>query len=161
MSELLYEYEGALYPSYLKTGNAMQFIEPVAKFFCRGRGLDIGGGKWPLAGTDSIDYLTGGNACRLPIGDWDYLFSSHCLEHLADPIEALEHWLARLRSGGVLVLYLPHPEMKYWQPQHCRKHLHTWSPAQMAKILYDLGFVSIIHSERDMAWSFCCVGFKP
>jgi hypothetical protein len=30
----------------------------------------------------------------------------------------------------------------------------------MAQIVSDLGFVDVIHSERDLAWSFAVVGFK-
>lgn len=139
----------------------MQFIEPAAKQFCLGRGLDIGAGRWPLPGARPIDLERGGNADALPEGEWDYVFSSHCLEHLTNPVAALEHWKTRLRPGGVLFLYLPHSDMVYWQPQHCRKHLHTWAPSQMADILRDLGFLDVIHSGRDMAWSFSVVGFMP
>jgi hypothetical protein len=31
----------------------------------------------------------------------------------------------------------------------------------MARILTDLGFESVIHGERDLAWGFACVGFAP
>jgi hypothetical protein len=31
----------------------------------------------------------------------------------------------------------------------------------MAEILRDLGFVNVLHGERDLVWSFACVGFKP
>lgn len=159
MTHPLYTYDGALFPEYLKTGNACQFIAPVAAHFCKGRGLDIGCGKWPLPGAVPIELKDGGDAMNLPEGVYDYAFSSHCLEHLTNPIAALEHWKSRLTEGGVLFLYLPHPDMSYWRPQRCRKHLHSWYPKDMAQILRDLGFKSVIHSERDMAWSFCVVGF--
>src|SRR5690606_29260652 len=93
-------------------------------------------------------------------GLWDYVFSSHCLEHLVNPIAALEHWKSKLKPGGVLFLYLPHPDMRYWLPQNCRKHLHTWKPEEMAQILRDLGFANVIHSERDIAWGFTVIGFR-
>jgi len=96
----------------------------------------------------------------LPEGIFDYAFSSHLLEHLADPVAAIEHWKTRLRAGGVLFLYLPHPEMTYWRPQNCRKHLHIFHPADIAEMLRDLGFVDVLHGERDLAWSFPVVGFK-
>lgn len=166
MNDSIYEYEGDLYPEYLKHGNAMQFIAPVALQFCKGRGLDVGAGKWPLPGAEAIDAIwemgkQEGDAYCLPGTDWDFIFSSHCLEHLEDPVTALEHWKTRLRPGGVLFLYLPHWKMRYWQPQKNRKHLHTWTPPQIAELLRDLGFVDVIHSGRDMAWSFAVVGFKP
>jgi SAM-dependent methyltransferase len=156
----IFEYRGALYPSYLKHGNAQRFIEPIAKQFCRGIGLDIGAGDWPLKGARPIDLKNGGDAMALPEGKWDYIFSSHCLEHLPNPVAAIEHWTTRLRAGGVLFLYLPHHSQKYWRPQNCRKHLHLFHPEDVADMLRDLGFVNVLHSERDLAWSFAVVGWN-
>lgn len=157
----LFRYKGKIYPEYIRHGNAMQFIAPIASQFCKGRGLDVGAGKWPLPGAEPVDGSTGTDAMALPEGQYDFVFSSHCLEHIVNPVYALEHWKSRIRPGGVLCLYLPHPEMRYWQPQFCKKHLHTWLPMQMAEILDDLGFVDVIHSQRDLAWSFAVVGWMP
>lgn len=158
---MIYDYKGKLYPAYLKDGNAAQFITPAAAHFCKGKGLDVGGGKWPLPGAVAIDLQNGGDAMNLPEKKFAYIFSSHCLEHLADPVAAIEHWKSRIEPGGVLFLYLPHPDMEYWNPTHNRKHLHQWTPAVMEKMLRDLGFVNVIHSERDFYWSFAVVGFVP
>jgi SAM-dependent methyltransferase len=159
----LFEYRGDLYPDYIRRGNAMQFILPTAQQFCKGRGVDVGCGAWPLPGATPVDVKLGGEAMSLSPEhrNLDFVFSSHCLEHLADPVAAIEHWKSRIRPGGALFLYLPHPDMVYWRPQHCRKHRHSWMPAQMAEILTDLGFVDVIHGERDLAWSFAVVGFNP
>lgn len=87
--------------------------------------------------------------------------SSHFLEHTVDPVRCLEYWLTRLKRGGVVFLHLPSTEMTYWHSTKNKKHLHEWEPAQMARMLRDLGYVNVIHSERDMAWSFSAVGWKP
>lgn len=158
---MTFEYRGTLYPEYLKHGNAKRFIEPIATEFCRGFGFDVGCGKWPLRGAWGIDQAQGDDAMALPEGPRDYVFSSHCLEHLLNPVAAIEHWKTRIRPGGVLFLYLPHPDQRYWQPANCRKHLHTFHPADVALMLQDLGFVNVMHSERDLAWSFACVGWTP
>lgn len=158
----LFHYKGKLYPEYIREGNAQEFIHPAAKRICNGRGLDIGGGAWPLPGSILVENDGCYSANNLPPGGpWDYIFSSHCLEHLTDPIRSLEYWRENIRPGGVLFLYLPHPDMEYWLPQNNRKHLHTWSPEEMAKILSDIGFYNVIHSQRDSYWSFSCVGFVP
>lgn len=157
---MIFEYRGQLFPEYLKQGNAAQFITPAALHFCQGIGLDVGAGFWPLPGAIPVELREGGDAMNLPEGSFDYIFSSHCLEHLVDPVSALEHWKSKLKVGGVLVLYLPHPDMTYWRPQTCRKHLHLFYPKDMAQMLTDLGFVNVIHSERDFAWSFAVVGYK-
>jgi SAM-dependent methyltransferase len=158
---VIFTYMGNLYPEYLKQGNACQHIAATALQFCRGNGLDVGAGRWPLPGAIPVELREGGDAMELPHGQFDYVFSSHCLEHLANPVAAIEHWATRLRKGGVLFLYLPHPDMEYWRPQHCRKHLHAWRPVDMARMVADLGFRDVVHSERDLAWSFSVVGFKP
>jgi hypothetical protein len=138
---MIFEYEGALYPDFIKHGNAQQYIAPIAKKFCVGVGLDVCSGQWPLPGARPIDL-------------------SHGLEHLPDPVGALEHWKTRIRPGGVLFLYLPSHEMRYWQTTKNRKHLHEWQPQQMARIVRDLGFVDVLYSERDLAWSFAVCGWN-
>jgi len=157
----LFRYRGELYPDYLKRGNAMRFIAPTALQFCKGRGFDVGCGRWPLPGAMPVDLANDVDAYHLPDGDdVDFIFSSHCLEHLDNPVRAIEGWRKRLRGGGVLFLYLPHPDMAYWRPQNCRKHLHLFYPKDVAEMLRDLGFVDVIHGERDLAWSFAVVGFE-
>lgn len=160
MNDLTFNYRGELYPTYLRDGNAARGITALAKHFCTGHGLDVGAGDWVFEGATPIDIKNGTDAMSLPSVQCDYVFSSHCLEHLDDPIAALEHWRSRLVDGGVLFLYLPHPDMEYWRPQHCRKHRHMWYPRDMAQIVRDLGFNDVIHSERDLMWSFSVVGFK-
>lgn len=157
---MIFDYKGRLYPEYLRNGNACRFIVPIAQQFCVGEGVDVGPGRWPFPGATPVDIGPEHSAMSLPDGPFDYVFSSHCLEHLQNPVAALEHWRSRLKPGGVLFLYLPHPDMEYWLPQNCRKHLHTWSPGQMRRILIDLGFWDVLASERDLAWSFSVVGFN-
>lgn len=157
---MIYEYRGELYPEYLRTGNAAQHVIATALHFCKGHGVDVGAGPWPLPGAIPIELKDGGDAMNLPEGPFDFAFSSHCLEHLADPVAALEHWRDRLKPGGVLFLHLPHPSMTYWRPQHCKKHRHLFYPEDTAQMVRDLGFRNVIHSERDLCWSFQVVGFK-
>lgn len=168
MSEKLFTYAGTRYPDYLKRGNAMQFVEPFARRFCVGKGVDVGCGEWPLAGAIPVELKHGLDAYKLPreCTELDYVFSSHCLEHLTDPFTALEHWRDRLKrpeqvvEPGVIFLYLPHPDMRYWRPEHCRKHRHLFHPEDVVAMLRALGFKDILCSERDLAWSFAVVGHR-
>lgn len=157
---MIFEYEGSLYPDYIRRGNACRFIAPTALQFCKGKGLDVGAGKWPLPGAITVDLNNGGDAMDLPAGIFDYIFSSHCLEHLTNPVAAIEHWKSHIVPGGVLFLYLPHPSMLYWRTTRNRKHLHEWLPNQIEFIMRELGFVDVICGERDLAWSFAVVGFN-
>ena len=43
----------------------------------------------------------------LPSNAYDFVLSSHMLEHTANPILALSEWKRLLRTGGMLVLLLP------------------------------------------------------
>lgn len=40
---------------------------------------------------------------------YDFLLSSHCLEHVANPLAALREWRRVVRPGGHLMLLLPDP----------------------------------------------------
>lgn len=43
------------------------------------------------------------------VGDsaYDFVFASHCLEHIANPIKALKEWLRIIKTGGYVILILP------------------------------------------------------
>jgi SAM-dependent methyltransferase len=44
----------------------------------------------------------------IPSGRYDFVLSSHMLEHTANPLRALAEWGRLLRTGGGLVLVVPH-----------------------------------------------------
>ena len=160
-SDLFYEYQGSTFPSYLKMGNANAYVEPFAKQFCSGNGLDIGGfSDWVFPGARAINIVNDDewDANNLPGSNYDYIFSSHTLEHLPDYMGALELWRDSIREDGILFLYLPHPDMGYWLPQNNRKHLHIFYPDDIARTLEDIGLKNVIASERDLGWSFAVVG---
>jgi len=46
----------------------------------------------------------------LASGKYDFVISSHVLEHTANPILALSQWLRLLKDQGTLVLILPHKD---------------------------------------------------
>lgn len=163
MSSILMTYKNKLYPKYLCEGHAASYIFPFAKQFCKGKGLDIGGlidCHFPEAQIINIIENNGYDAYNLPSGKYDYIFSSHTLEHLFDYVKALEYWKFMLTEKGCLFLYLPHPEMEYWLPQNNKKHLHIFYPEMMEKTLKDIGFETVFVSGRDLYWSFCAIGIN-
>jgi SAM-dependent methyltransferase len=46
----------------------------------------------------------------IPNSTYDCVLASHCLEHVANPLRALEEWKRVLKDDGVLLLVLPHKE---------------------------------------------------
>jgi trans-aconitate methyltransferase len=57
------------------------------------------------------------------------VFSSHCLEHITDWNAELDRWVQRLAPGGILFLYLPHPDCEIWHPGSAFVgDGHKWKP---------------------------------
>ncbi len=44
---------------------------------------------------------------------YDFLLSSNCLEHVANPIKALNEWKRVIKAGGVMILVLPNKESNF------------------------------------------------
>lgn len=44
----------------------------------------------------------------IPAGEYDFLLSSHNLEHFANPIKALKEWQRVVKPGGYLIIVLPY-----------------------------------------------------
>lgn len=127
------EFNGREYPAFQGSGFAARFIFPVANEICKGVGYDIGCNRkeWALPGTIPIDPAIAGceyDAMKLPPMAVDYCFSSHMLEHVSDWVGVLDYWHTVIRPGGVIFLYLPHPDQEYWLPFNNRKHIHSLSP---------------------------------
>jgi len=79
------------------------------------------------------------DAYNLPPTVVDYIFSSHCLEHLNDWVGALDYWATKIKKAGILFLYLPHPAQRYWRPWNNRKHIHSLNPYIIRSYLKDRG----------------------
>ena len=156
-------HENKEYPVFQAQGNASQFAIPFAKHFCSGIGLDIGysNPEWIYPGAIGID-LGEYNAMNLPKQQfgYDYIYSSHCLEHLDSWIDALEYWTENIRSGGVLFLYLPDFSQTYWRPWNNKKHKHILDPNHIKEFMIKLGYDKILISGVDLNNSFTIVGIK-
>ena len=153
------------YPIYETEGNAAQFIAPFALKWCVGTGYDIGCSKleWALPGAIPVDVSINDDyhANNLPYKDVDYIFSSHCLEHIDDWVTTLIYWNTVLRQGGVMFLYLPHFSQKYWRPWNNRKHIHALDADIISSMIKDcLGYEKVFTTGIDLNHSFAVVGIK-
>lgn len=82
--------------------------------YCTGRGLDIGFGGDPLVpGIQGWDFEHGDAQYLQGLADsqFDFVYSSHTLEHLDDPAVALKNWWRVLKPGGYLIVYIPHRDL--------------------------------------------------
>ncbi len=128
-----WQYEGKTYPDLITVGGASLMITREAKRHCVGNGYDIGAGLWPLPGATPVDIWRGPGAGRsiddVARGSADYVFSSHCLEHVDDWPRELTRWVSLVRPGGIVFLYLPHPECGLWRPgSPMVGSEHKWQP---------------------------------
>lgn len=159
------KYKDKLYPSFQGDGYAAQFAISYAKHFCKGIGYDIGCNKveWSFPGSIPIDPKIDPlyHAYNLPNKNVDYIFSSHCLEHLDNWVQAIKYWNTCLKNeGGILFLYLPHYSQEYWRPWNNEKHKHVLVPQQIKDLMIELGFKNIFLSGVDLNNSFMIVGEK-
>jgi len=137
--------------------------------FCRGNGLDIGYGGDPIVPhAICLDlperYASYKRHPQHLHGDardlhWfredclDYVYSSHLLEDFEDTKAVMSEWLRVIKTGGVLVLYLP-DEQAY--RKNCREkgvqpnvhHVHAdFSLDYIKQILNHIDGVEIIHEK--------------
>jgi SAM-dependent methyltransferase len=88
-----------------------------------GDGIDIGSGDDPLLlyqelfpAIRSVRHwdLPDGDAqmmAGVPDNSFDFVHSSHCLEHLHDPAEGLRNWLRILKPGGHMIVLVPDEDL--------------------------------------------------
>jgi len=153
------------YPKHQAIGNAAQFAIPYAKYYCKGIGYDIGCGKreWSFPGSVAIDtgFYDDLNALNLPLEEQvDYIFSSHCLEHIHNWVEALNYWYDNLKDKGILFLYLPCYDQEYWRPWNNTKHVCIFTPKIIRDWMEYKNFKNILYSGKDLNDSFMIVGEK-
>jgi SAM-dependent methyltransferase len=47
------------------------------------------------------------NISNVPNGRYGFLFSSHSLEHIANPLKAIQDWLRVIRQNGYIIIIVP------------------------------------------------------
>jgi SAM-dependent methyltransferase len=107
-----------------------------------GSGLDVGAGGDSLALYAELFPLMRnvvpydapqGNAQLLDNvedNSFDFLYSSHCLEHLDDPYEALSHWIRVVKPSGHLIISVPDEdlyEQGVWPSRFNVGHKTSWT----------------------------------
>jgi len=113
----------------------------LTRFFV-GEGIDIGGLPdplslylefFPLIKSVKVWDLSDGDAQFMDgvmDDSYDFVTSSHCLEHLVDPFQGIKNWLRILRPGGHLIITIPEEdlyEQGTWPSNKNLDHKHSFT----------------------------------
>jgi len=161
-------------PDGTANGLARRLRDPAfhTRYFV-GHGIDVGAGPyglsrfarlfarcervtdWDRQDGDATD--VGG----LPDDLYDFLFSSHCLEHLPDPLCALQNWVRVVKPGGHVIVLVPDEDMyeqHVWPSAFNAEHQTTftlwkarsWSPVSVnvLDLVRQLPQAELIKAER-------------
>ena len=83
--------------------------------YLQGKILDIGAGVDPITADALVFDKLEGDAQVLdqyfPSESFDTVFSSHCLEHMLNPREAIQSWYSLVKPGGYLITIVPDEDL--------------------------------------------------
>jgi len=119
--------------------------------YLTGKVIDIGAGKdlvCPWAERFDIEDGDANQITRYRTsGSYDAVHSSHCLEHMTDPVDALSQWWALIKPGGYLVLVVPDEdlyEQGSWPSRFNEDHKATFT------IKTDKSWSPVSHNIREL-----------
>lgn len=139
--------------------------------YCNGEGLDIGfGNDLVLPDCYGWEFCNGNAQYLREVEDesFDYVHSSHCIEHMVDVRIALKNWFRVVKKEGYLLLLLPHRELyekrktlpSKWNPDH--KHMFLIGKRELPDTLdiieeiregLETGYQIIYAKECSEGWS--------
>ena len=129
-----------------------------------GHGVDVGGGSDSLGlftelfpmitHLTTYDQNEGDAQTMSNVDDYhfDFLYSSHCLEHLSDPYVALKNWLRVVRPGGHLIVSIPDEdlyEQGHWPSLFNGEHQTSWTILKNKS--WSAGSVNVVDLLRSVA----------
>jgi SAM-dependent methyltransferase len=76
-------------------------------FYVNGKLICNGGGGGHLYISDAVDLIV------VPDNAYDFILSSNNIEHIANPMKALEKWLLKLKPNGVILVIAPRKESNF------------------------------------------------
>jgi predicted SAM-dependent methyltransferase len=104
-----------------RKAHARRIASGFYEAYIHGKGIDIGCGR--IDTHDGLDTISP-NAVHhdkddcdatfmdiYPDNDFDYVYASHVLEHLSDPVTAVKNWLRICKPGGVVIISVPHRDL--------------------------------------------------
>lgn len=149
------------------------------KFFqkyCKGKGIDIGCGNQILQ-SDSMqldivpfDKIHGnGDATflkEIKNESFDYVYSSHCLEHIEDLRTCIKNWWRILKPGGYLLIQVPERDLyekkkelpSNWNQDH--KHFFLLDFFEKPNTIGIVPYLGQVLSELGSGRNYCFVSAR-
>ena len=163
-----------------ESSKSKQYWGPVEREATRGQGIDIGCGPDPvLPGVRRFDLEDGDAnfASRHVQEQFDFVYSSHCLEHMHDPRATILDWWKMVRPGGYLYILVPDEDLyeqgvfpSRFNPDHKATFTiakaASWSPKSvnvldLANSLPEGRIVSLELQDRGYDRSLLTFGSRP
>lgn len=109
-----------IYYNYFKEKNGLEIGGPTNQIFGRNFELPI----YPIiSNLDNVGYKSAERKTKgkqficdatdlsfIASESYDFILASHVIEHIANPLEALSEWLRILKTGGAMLLIVPHKD---------------------------------------------------
>ena len=123
-----------------------------------GQGIDIGCGTHPFhksaIGYDTLISPEQRADLALPFPDnhFDYVHSSHCLEHMPNPNTTLWEWWRILKPNGHMIILAPDfglYEQRRWPSHYNHDHKTYWSLTKLIQAINILPGAEIVEAHRN------------
>lgn len=140
----------------LRNRSLCHHLQYVSQDFCQYEGKGDGNamqtGTWDTSGIDLVCDIT-----AIPEADssFDAILCSEVLEHVPDPLKALDEFTRLLKPGGVLILTAPFSSLVHFAPFHfCTGFSRYWYEHHLGHRGYTLlelepngDWYSLLHQE--------------
>ena len=92
-------------------------------------------------------------ATDLPVASesYDFVLSSHCVEHMANPLRGLEEWIRVLKPEGLLILVVPHKDGTFDHRRPVTRYEHLLEDFQCGLAENDLTHFDEIMLLHDLS----------
>lgn len=91
------------------------------------------------------------NLISVPSGYYDFLVSSHCLEHCANTLKTIKEWLRVIKKGGAILLILPDKNNSFDHNRPTTKFEHLLEDYKRNIDEHDLTHLEEILSLHDLS----------
>jgi SAM-dependent methyltransferase len=90
------------------------------------------------------------NLAMVPDEKYDFLISSNCLEHIANPLKAITEWSRVLKKGGHILLILPEKDLCFDHRRPVTSYEHILNDFRKGVTEDDLGHLDEILELHDL-----------